>query len=179
MAINPNSDAALEVEDQTEYFSYLYDSPIAEFAKYAGIDIDEAVKRRIEAILENTPPKVEAFIRKIEPRGNLCGFASVTVGGITINDFKIVKNNEGELFVGMPSRPDKASSTGYRNTVYVEKEYLNNLNNLIISEYNSIVPKQKHLPIADQIITAGKEAAEHNKITQVKGHFYKNKSERA
>ena len=78
MAIDPNSNAALEVSDKTEYMHYLKTAPIAEFAAYAGIDIDEAVNRRVAAaivdaaIKENTP--MDITVRPIEPQGNLYGF---------------------------------------------------------------------------------------------------------
>ena len=60
--------------------------------------------------------EMDISVRLIVPQGNLYGFASVTIGGVTVDDFKIVENKDGELFVGMPSKPDKTSKTGYRNT---------------------------------------------------------------
>jgi hypothetical protein len=92
--MDEHSNAVQEFSDQDEYRQYLTDAPIADFAKFAGIDIDEAVKRRVaEAVrvAEAAPPNMEVTARPITPVGNLLGFASVTFGGIKVDDFKIVE----------------------------------------------------------------------------------------
>ena len=161
-----NTDAALEVSDKIEYNKYLINEPIAEFAKYAGIDLDEAVKRRIAMAVEITPPKMDISVRPIEPQGNLYGFASVTVGGIRIDDFKIVTNKESDLFVGMPSKPDKTNSTGYRNTVFVDKDFKDDFNAAVIGKYKAAIQahnrEDKPDRISDQVAKAQKDADKHN-----------------
>ena len=102
----------------------------------------------------------EVKARPIEPTGNLLGFASVKISGITVHDFKIVTNKDGEIFVGMPSKPDKKSETGYRNTVYVDKESLGDFNEAVIGAYQAALDKPP--PIKDQMAEAGKQAAAHN-----------------
>ena len=177
-----NTDAALEVSDQKEYNRYLINEPIAEFAKYAGIDIDEAVNRRVAAAIENTPPKMDISVRPIEPQGNLYGFASVTVGGIRIDDFKIVTNKEGDLFVGMPSKPDKTNSTGYRNTVFVDKDFKDDFNTAIIGKYKAAIQahsrEDKPERITDQVAKAQKDADKHNSKLSPKIKSTKEKGDR-
>ncbi len=143
MAIDPNSNAALEISDQVEYMYYMKDAPIMDFMKFAGIDIDEAVKLRVAAALDDYKPKLNVTIREIAPRGNLYGFASVKIGGVTIDDFKILEKKDGELFVGMPSRRDDASKTGYRNTVFVDKDYLDEFNREVLRAYGSMISQAK------------------------------------
>ena len=140
MAVNPNSDAALEVSDQAEYIR-----------KQAAA----------EAIA-----KMDITVRPIEPQGNLYGFASVTVGGIKIDDFKIVENKDGEKFVGMPSKPDKKSETGYRNTVFVDKDIKEEFTAAVVGKYNAAIQAHSRADkperIADQAAKAQKEADKHN-----------------
>jgi len=152
-------------------------APITEFAAYAGIELDEAVNRRVAAaivdaaIKENVPPQMDITVRPIEPQGNLYGFASVTVGGIKIDDFKIVENKDGEMFVGMPSKPDKTSNTGYRNTVFVEKDFKEDFTAAVLGKYHEAVDKAQSRAanlnkqperMADQMAKAKKEAEKHN-----------------
>ena len=112
--------------------------------------------------------KMDVAIRLIEPKGNLHGFASVTIGGVRIDDFKIVENKDGELFVGFPSKPDKTSATGYRNTVSVDKDLRETFTNKIISAYHAAEqaqtrePAQKKTPVKQQLETAAKAAERHN-----------------
>ena len=62
------------------------------------------------------PLKLDVTARPIEPKGNLVGFASLKINdSFVIEDFKILQSDKG-LFVGMPSKPDKSSPTGYRDT---------------------------------------------------------------
>ena len=176
MAIDKNSDAALEVSDKLKYMQYLKDEPIAEFAKYAGIALDEAVNRRVAAAVADAamPPKMEITARPIEQQGNLYGFASVKIGGIRIDDFKIVADKDKKLFVGMPSKPDKSSNTGYRNTVFVDKDFKDDFNKAVLKAHYDAVEilmdkaeKIRPAPdkperIAEQVVKAKKEAEKHN-----------------
>ena len=114
------------------------------------------------------PVPIEVTARPIEPKGNLFGFASIKIGGMTVNDFKIVESKDGDLFVGMPSKPDKTSNTGYRNTAYIAPEYKAAFNETVIGAYHSAVEKlkaraaEKPTPIKEQLDKAGEKAAEHN-----------------
>jgi DNA-binding cell septation regulator SpoVG len=174
MALDPKSDAALEVTDQAAYIDIVKTAPIMELVEFTGVSIDEAVQIRVNALLEAAPPKMDIAVRPIEPQGNLYGFASVTVGGIKIDDFKIVQNKDGELFVGMPSKPDKSSTTGYRNTVFVDKDFREDFNAAVIDKYHTAVEQaqaraanlktapEKPPPIKAQMAKAKKEADKAN-----------------
>lgn len=62
------------------------------------------------------PLKLDVTARLIEPKGNLVGFASLKLNDcFVIDDFKILQSDKG-IFVGMPSKPDKTSKSGYRDT---------------------------------------------------------------
>ena len=155
-------------QELAEERHYLFDAPISELAEYAGVSVDEAADMRVKAVLETTPPKMEITVRPVEPQGNLYGFARITVGGITINDFKIVENKDGELFVGMPSRPD--GKGGYRSMAYVDKDIREEFNAAVIEEYHTAVERVQARAAAlkdkprmtEQMEKAGKQAAEHN-----------------
>ena len=114
---------------------------------------------------------IEVTVKPIEPQGNLYGFASVKVGGITMKDFKIVANKDGELFVSMPSRADNKTQSGYRNTVFVDKEFMEAFNGAVVDAYHTAVEKVQDRaaaikgdkpPIAEQLGKAAAEAAAHN-----------------
>ena len=165
-----------------EELQFIKTAPITKVAAYFGGDIDLAVKLRVDEAVDETYRKLgktrsdlEVTVRPIEPQGNLYGFASVTIGSIRIDDFKIVENKNGELFVGMPSKPDKTSTTGYRNTVFVAKEYQYDFNAAVIGAYHEAVeqvqnraaslrkaPREDPIRIAAQMYKASKEAEKHN-----------------
>jgi len=104
--------------------------------------------------------------RPVEPRKNLYGFASVTIGGITIDDFKIAADRDGILFVGMPSKRDETSRNGYRNTVRIAPEIRDEFSAIVLSAHHNAVEalmeKAEKNRIADQMEQAGKEAKTHN-----------------
>jgi len=186
----------LSVEEELDMIK---NAPIEEVAKYFGGDLNLAVQLRVDSAVEDTYDKIagrrgviaedlykewsaeaaqngmEINVRLIEPRDNLYGFASITVGGIKVDDFKIVTNKEGELFVGMPSKKDSTSKTGYRNTVSVDKDTRADFNAAVIEKYHEAVEKAqtraanlKPVPdkrperIADQVANAKKQADKHN-----------------
>lgn len=97
---------------------WLFDAPIAELAEVKGVSIDEAVKMRTDAVLQEAVVPISVSVRPIEPQGKLIGFASVNFGGVSIDDFKVVDGKNG-IFLGAPSKPDPASRTGYRATVRI------------------------------------------------------------
>ncbi len=83
---------------------WLFDAPIAELAEVKGVTVDEAVKLRTDAILQEAAVPIEVTVRPIEPQGKLIGFASVNYGGVVIDDFKVVDGKNG-IFLGLPANP--------------------------------------------------------------------------
>ena len=155
--------------DYSTYIKYLNEAPLTDIAKNMGISFDEALKMRVAAMIEYSPNKMEITVRPIKQQGCLCGFASVDIGGIKIDDFKILESKNGEIFVGMPSKPDKSSNTGYRNTVTVDDSIRDRLTEAIIVEYFTMLEREQPLPenvnhprIAEQMNSAAKDAARHN-----------------
>ncbi len=88
------------------------------------------------------PMKLDVFVRPIEPKGNLVGFASLKINDcFVIDDFKILQSDKG-LFVGMPSKPDKNSKTGYRDTSRpITKEFRAELAEAVTSAYHEAIEK--------------------------------------
>ena len=101
----------------------IFEAPIQELADAQGISIDEAVQLRVEKNLEAAEVPIEVSVRPIEPQGKLIGFASVNIGGIVIDDFKVVNGKNG-IFLGEPSKPDPTPRTGYRSTARVTNRAL-------------------------------------------------------
>lgn len=147
---------------------YLMEAPIAEFSEYAGVGIDEAVKMRVAAAVEAAPPKMDISVRTIDPIGQLYGYASVKIGGMTVEDFKIFERKEdGGLFVGMPSKKGKS---GFHDTVRIDKDFREDFNKAVIAAYHAegdklmtraAVIKGKSR-ISEQMAEAGKEAEKYN-----------------
>jgi DNA-binding cell septation regulator SpoVG len=167
-----NTAAAQEASDQAEYNLYLTEAPIADFAGYAGISIDEAVNRRVAAALEAAPLKLDVQVWPIEPKGNLMGFASLKINnGFVVDDFKVLQGEKG-LFVGMPSKPD--GKGGYRDTARpITKEFRAGLTQAVTAAYREAVerlqsraaalpPPEKKQPVREQLENGAKQAAAHN-----------------
>ena len=123
------------------------------------------------------PLDMEASVRLIEPKGKLLGFANVTFNNaVTVTDFKVLRNDDGALYVGMPSKADPGSRTGYSNTVRIlDADAKLQLTGTIVTEYYAAVEKLKARAaaitesergdkprIADQVKAAAKEAEKHN-----------------
>jgi len=141
-------------------------------------------ENRETAVIEAAPPvTMDVTVRAIAPKGNLLGFASVTFNdAVTVTDFKILRGEDG-IFIGMPSKPDTGSRTGYTNTAriadgairqqltaLVTEKYHAEVENLkarvaaIMNPENSKDSTKDAKPprIADQVAKAAKEAAQHN-----------------
>lgn len=88
------------------------------------------------------PTKLDVTARLIEPKGNLVGFASVRFNdSFVVDDFKILQSDKG-LFVGMPSKPDKGSKTGYRDTARpITKEFRAELTEAVATAYHAEIEK--------------------------------------
>ncbi|MFQ9663010.1 MAG: septation protein SpoVG family protein [[Clostridium] symbiosum] len=86
--------------------------------------------------------KLEVAARPIEPIKNLVGFASVKFNDcFVVEDFKILQSDKG-LFVGMPSKPDKSSKYGYRDTAKpITAEFRKELHGAILEAYQQEVEK--------------------------------------
>jgi DNA-binding cell septation regulator SpoVG len=198
MATKESTETKPELSFEEE-MDMIRNAPIEDVAKYFKGDLNMAVQLRVDTAVEDTYDKVTArqgviaediyrkwsaelaqnemdiTVRPIEQRDNLYGFASVTIGGIKVDDFKIVTNKEGELFVGMPSKKDPKSKTGYRNTVSVDNDTRDDFNAAVIEKYHEAVEKAqtraanlKSVPdkqperMADQLANAKKQADKHN-----------------
>ena len=148
---------------------WLFDAPIAELAEVKGVTVDEAVKLRTDAILQEAAVPIEVTVRPIEPQGKLIGFASVNYGGVVIDDFKVVDGKNG-IFLGAPSKPDPTSRTGYRSTARVMDRHLQErLDAAAAQGYTQAVEKLiaraealRPAPIKEQMAKAAKEAAQEN-----------------
>lgn len=88
------------------------------------------------------PMKLDVSVRPIEPKGNLVGFASLKINdSFVIDDFKILQGDKG-LFVGMPSKPDRNSKIGYRDTARpITKEFRAELTGAVTTAYREAVEK--------------------------------------
>ena len=147
----------------------IFEAPIQELADAQGISIDEAVQLRVEKNLEAAEVPIEVSVRPIEPQGKLIGFASVNIGGIVIDDFKVVNGKNG-IFLGEPSKPDPTTRTGYRSTARVTNRALQErLSAAAADGYNIAVEKLiaraealRPKPIREQMANASKEAAKEN-----------------
>ena len=153
---------------QEDFRRLLFEAPIAELAENQGISIDEAVRLRVEqAVAEATAHQVT--VRPIEPQGKLIGFASVNIGGVVVDDFKVVDGKNG-VFLGAPSKPDPTSRTGYRTTARVTNRDLQaQLDRAAAQGYNQAVEKLlaraeavRPASIREQMAQAAKEAGKEN-----------------
>jgi len=161
--------AAPAVDDATEMSRLIFEAPIQELAESQGISIDEAVKLRVEKSIEAAPLPIEVSVRPIEPQGKLLGFASVNIGGVVIDDFKVVDGKNG-VFLGSPSKADPSTRSGYRSTARVMNRGLQErLDALTVEAYGRAVEKLvaraeavRPTPIREQMAKAAKEAEKHN-----------------
>ena len=90
----------------TEMRRLIFEAPIQELADAQGISVDEAVQLRVEKNLEAAEVPIEVSVRPIEPQGKLIGFASVNIGGIVIDDFKVVRDLPGGAQQTRSHNPD-------------------------------------------------------------------------
>lgn len=165
-----NEDVLLTPEQiAAEERRWLLEAPIAELAEVKGVTIDEAVKMRVDAALQEATIPIEVTVRPIEPQNKLIGFASVNFGGVVVDDFKVVNGQNG-VFLGAPSKPDPTSRSGYRATVRInDRATQERLNAAGVQAYNMAVEKLlaraeavRPAPIREQMDKAGKETAQKN-----------------
>lgn len=161
-------EAALE-----EMRRLIFDAPIEELAQAQGISIDEAVKLRVEKNLEAAPIPIEVSVRPIAPQGKLLGFASVNIGGMVVDDFKVVNGKNG-VFLGAPSKPDATTRSGYRATARItDRELQAQLDALAVDAYgravealraraDAVLAQPAPAPIKEQMAKAAKAAEKQN-----------------
>ena len=118
-------------------------------------------------VQEAPPMKLDVSVRAIEPKGNLLGFANVKFNDcFVVEDFKILQTDKG-LYVGMPSKPDKSSKTGYRDTAKpITGEFRKQLHGAILTAYSAeigrlqaVAAARERPSIKDQLEAGAKEAA--------------------
>ena len=167
-----NMQTAAPVMDEAaiaEMRRLIFEAPIQELADAQGISIDEAVQLRVEKNLEAAEVPIEVSVRPIEPQGKLIGFASVNIGGIGSDDFKVVNGKNG-TFPGEPRTPAPTTRPGYRSTARVTSRALQErLSAAAADSYNVAVEKLiaraealRPKPIREQMANAAKEAAKEN-----------------
>lgn len=145
------------------------------------------MSNELEKTAQAADMKLDVDVRLIEPRGNLMGFANVTVNDcLRIDDFKVLQGEKG-LFVGMPSKAQtKDGKTNYYETVRpVSKEFRAVLNEAVVEAYHAEVA---HLQaraaavskpsIMEQIAEGAKEAAKENAARPAPAKASKTKAER-
>jgi spoVG len=160
---------AEEKDALAEMNRLLFEAPIAELAESQGISIDEAVALRVEKSIEAAPLPVEVSVRPIVPQGNLKGFASVKIGAVEIDDFKVVDGKNG-MFLSPPSKEAPGTRRGYRSTTRVlDRGLQERLDALTRDAYAQAVEKLvarvealRPTPIKEQLAEAAKEAEQHN-----------------
>jgi len=135
------------------------------------------------------PFKLDVTARPIEPMGNLVGFASIKFNdAFVVEDFKILNSDKG-LFVGMPSKPDKSSRTGYRDTAKpITKEFRAELTGAVVTAYHAeveklqaraaAIPPPEKESIPKQLEKAAKQAAKDNAARPAPEKSNKGKNER-
>lgn len=147
----------------------IFEAPIAELAESQGISIDEAVQLRVEKNLEAAEVPIEVTVRPIEKQGKTMGFASVNIGGMVVDDFRVIDGKNG-VFLGTPSKPDPTSRTGYRSTARVTNRDLQaQLDRAAAQGYNRAVEKLlaraeavRPASIREQMAQAAQEAGKEN-----------------
>jgi len=115
---------------------------------------------------------MQVTARPITPIGNLVGFASVKFSNVfVVEDFKILQSDKG-MYVGMPSKPDKSTNTGFRDTAKpVTAEFRKELVDAIAAAYHAEVEKLQarvasiaapQKPSIQKQLSEGMEKAEKN-----------------
>lgn len=68
--------------------------------------------------------KLDVTARLIEPKGSLVGPANLKLNDCFMTNSLEILQNDGGIFVGMPSKPGKTSKTGYQDTSHpITKEF--------------------------------------------------------
>ncbi len=136
------------------------------------------------------PLKLDVTARAIDPIKNLVGFATVKFNDcFVVEDFKILTGANG-LYVGMPSKPDKSSPSGYRETSKpITADFRKQLHGAILGAYEKAVeklqaraaavqqaPPPEKKSIKEQLENGVKQAAKENAARPPKERPKKEKS---
>ena len=176
------SAAAQEVSDQAEYNFYLLEAPIADFAQFAGIELDEAVSRRIEAARQIVDvSQIEVNVRLLnQPQGKMIGLANVQYHGFNMDNFKVF-NGENGLFLGEPTVRDGKSNNFVKSIRVQGSELREALNQkafegykVAVEKLNARVAEAKSMEVKpsmkDQYANGARQAAEYNAGRQGQSH---------
>jgi len=116
--------------------------------------------------------KLDVSARLIEPKGNLLGFASITINDSFVVDGFPIRQGKNGIFAGMPSRPDESAKGGYRETAFpITAEFRTMLNDLICGAYQLQVARIQEQAkahggvnpsLSDRLADGKARAAEHN-----------------
>ena len=158
----PRKDAAVILEDAKKFQA-------ADEGKLAAAKDGTAKRGWVEKSLEAAPLPIEVMVRPIEPMGKLLGYASVNIGGIVVDDFKVVDGKNG-LFLSPPSKESNRTRSGYRATTRVTSRALQErLDALTVDAYNTAVQTLvaraeavRPAPIREQMAQAAREADKAN-----------------
>ncbi len=93
---------------------WLFDAPIAELAEVKGVSIDEAVKMRTDAVLQEAVVPITVSVRPIEPAGKTDRLRQRQFLAVWSSTILRLWTGKNGIFLGAPSKPDPASRTGYR-----------------------------------------------------------------
>ena len=119
---------------------------------------------------EAMPMKLDVTVHLVEPKGNLLGFANVKINDcFVVEDFRILKSDKG-LFVGMPSKRDQSSETGYRDTAKpITGDFRKQLYGAILGEYSKEIERsqrvsqtQERSSVMEQLKAGAEKAATEN-----------------
>jgi DNA-binding cell septation regulator SpoVG len=160
------TDSLLFLADTEKLLKEMEDSTMSNEKTTTG----QAPEQEAASVL---PMKLDVSVRPIEPKGNLVGFASLKINdSFVIDDFKVLQNDKG-IFVGMPSKPDKNSKTGYRDTARpITKEFRAELTEAVTAAYHealeklqaraAAIPAAEKESIPKQLAEGAKQAAKDN-----------------
>lgn len=160
------TDSLLFLADTEKLLKEMEDSTMSNEKTTTG----QAPEQEAASVL---PMKLDVSVRPIEPKGNLVGFASLKINdSFVIDDFKVLQNDKG-VFVGMPSKPDRNSKTGYRDTARpITKEFRAELTEAVTAAYHEALEKLQAraaaIPVAEkesipkQLAEGAKQAAKDN-----------------
>ena len=97
------------------------------------------------------PMKLDVSVRAIQPMGTLLGFATVKFYDcFVVEDFKILQTDKG-LYVGMPSKPDKTSRTGYRDTAKpITGDFWKQLQGAVLEAYSAELGRLRAVAAAQE-----------------------------
>jgi DNA-binding cell septation regulator SpoVG len=135
-------DTAVEAVNQEEYNHFLTEAPIEDFAQYAGISLDEAVNRRIEAARQTVDlSQVDVNVRLLtQPQGKMLGLATVSYNGFHMDGYKIFNGDNG-LFIGEPTIRDERTGNFVKSIRVSGEDLRQALNEKALQGYNLAVEK--------------------------------------